>query len=89
MGWENIIVGSNELNSVAKAYANVVNAIANFVKLTPPTNIVTNETILTQYSINQGLKVFFNKSKAIGQKELHQFHDHGVVESKKPQDLSY
>ena len=25
-------------------------------KPTPPTNIITNDTILTQYSINQGLK---------------------------------
>ena len=58
MGWNNLIVGSNELHSVAKAYINVVNAITYLVKPTPPTNIITNETILTQYSIEQGLKVF-------------------------------
>ena len=58
MGWNNIIVGSNELHSATKAYINVVNAINYFVKPTTPTNIITNETILTQYIINQGLRVF-------------------------------
>ena len=58
MVWNNLIVGSNELHSVAKSYIYVVNAIDYFAKPTPPTNIITNETILTQYSINQGLKVF-------------------------------
>ena len=47
MGWNNLIVGSNELHSVAKAYVNVVNAFDTFVKPTPPTNIITNEKILT------------------------------------------
>ena len=42
MGWNNIIFGSNELHSVAKAYITVVNAIASFVKPIPPTNIITN-----------------------------------------------
>ena len=64
MGWNNLIVGSNEIHSVAKAYVNVVNAIPSFVKPIPPTNIVTNETILTQYSIKQGLKGFVNKGEA-------------------------
>ena len=64
MIWNNIIVGSNELHSVAKAYINVVNAIYYFVKLTPPTNIITNETILTQYSTNKGLKFFVNKGES-------------------------
>ena len=61
MGWNNITVESNEPHSVAKSYVNVVNAIATFVKRTPPTNIIFNETILIQYSIKQGLKVFGNK----------------------------
>ena len=68
MGWNNLIVGSNELHSVAKAYVKVVNAIATFVKPTPPTNIITNEIILTQYSIKQGLKVFGKKGEAAVQK---------------------
>ena len=58
MGWNNPIVGSNELHSVAKAYVNAVNDIASFVKPTPPTNIITNDTILMQCSIKQGLEVF-------------------------------
>ena len=41
----------------------------------PPTNIIANETILTQYSINQGLKVFRKKGGAAVQKELQQIHD--------------
>ena len=63
MGWNNLIVGSNEIHSVAKAYVNFVNAITSFVKPTPTTNIITNETILTQYSIKKGLKVFGKKER--------------------------
>ena len=58
MGWNNLIFGSNELHSVAKFYINVLNAITSFVKPTPTTNIITNDTILTQYIIKQVLKVF-------------------------------
>ena len=65
MGWNNLIVVSNELHSVAKSYINIVNYITSFVKPTPPTNIITNETILTQYSIKQGLRVFGKKSEAV------------------------
>ena len=68
MGRNNIIVSSNEIHSVAKAYVNVVNTITYFVKPTPPTNIITNKTILTQYSINQGLKVFGNKGEEAARK---------------------
>ena len=89
MGWNNLIFGSNEIHSVAKDYINVVNAITYFVKSKPPTNIITNETILTQCSINQVLKVFGKKGEAEVQKELQHFHDIRVVEPKKPQDLSY
>ena len=64
IGWKILIVGSNELHSFSKAYINVVNAISYFVKPTPPTNIITNKTILTQYSIKQGLKVFGKKLEA-------------------------
>ena len=64
MGWTNLIDGSNELHSVAKAYINFVNTINSFVKPTPPTDIITNETILTQYIINQGLNVFVKKCDA-------------------------
>ena len=68
MGWNNLIVGSNKIHSVEKTYVNVVNAITSFVKPTLPTNIITNETILTQYSIKQGLKVFGKKGEAAVQK---------------------
>ena len=64
MRWSNIIVGYNELHSVAKSYVSVSNTIAYFVKIQPPTNIITNDTILTQYSIKKGLKVFGNKFEA-------------------------
>ena len=60
MGWNNIIVVSNKLHSVAKAYVNVVNSINSFVKPTPPTNIITNKTILTQFRIKKGFNVFGN-----------------------------
>ena len=89
MGWTNLIVGFNELHSVAKAYANVVNSIANFFKPTLTTNIIPNKTILMQYSINQLLKVFGKKCKASLRKEVQKFHDNRVFKPKKPQDLSY
>ena len=57
MGWSYLIVGSHAFHSVAKSYVNVVNAIATFAEPTPLTNIITNEIIMNQYSIKQGLKV--------------------------------
>ena len=41
MGRNNLIVGSNELHSVAKAYTIVVNDIATFVKTNTPTKFCT------------------------------------------------
>ena len=89
MGWKNLIVGSNELHSVAKSYVNVFNDISTFVKTAPPTNINTNEINLTQYSTKKVLNVFGNKIKTAVRKELHQFHDRRVVKPKKPQYLSH
>ena len=57
----NLIFVSHDLQNVKKYYVNVVNAIANFVEPTPPTNIIKDETILTQYSIKQGFKGFGKK----------------------------
>ena len=64
MVWNNLIVGYHALHSVLIAYVNVVNAIVTFAEPTPPTNIITNETILTQYIIKQGLKFFGKKGEA-------------------------
>ena len=64
IGWNNLIVSCNEIHSFAKAYVNVNNDITSFFKPTPPTNITTNKTILKQYIINQGLKVFGKKFEA-------------------------
>ena len=63
MGCNNLLVGYHALHSVVKAYGNVINAIAKFVYPTPPTNIITNENILTQYSIKQVIKVFGKKAR--------------------------
>ena len=87
MGWNNLIFWSNELHSVSKSYVNVVNAIYYFVKPTPPTNIITNETILTQCIIKQGLKVFVNKGEATVQKEIQQFHSYRVLNLINPKTL--
>ena len=89
MGWKKIIVGSNELHRVAKSYVKVADDISNFFRSTPPTNTINNDTILTQCSIKQGLKVFDKKGKAALRKELQKFHDCRVVKPNKPQDLSY
>ena len=89
VGWNNLIVGSNEIHRIAKSNINVVNSITSFVKQKPPTNIITNKTILTQYNINQGLKVFGKKGESAVRKDLQQFHHHRVVEPKKTKELSY
>ena len=83
MGCNNLLVGSHALHSVAKYYVNVVNDIATFVEPTPLTNIITNETIMTQHIINQGLYVSGKKGEAAVQKELQQFHDCIVIDTKK------
>ena len=44
----NPIIGTRDLHNVSMAYVNDVNAINTFVEPTPPTNIITNYTILTQ-----------------------------------------
>ena len=59
MVWNNLVFGSHALHNVANLYVNFVNDIATFVDPTPPTNLIKNDTILTKYSIKQGLKVFF------------------------------
>ena len=64
MGWNNFIVVSYALHNSDKAYINVVNDISTFFEPNLPTKIITNDTILTQYSIKQGLKVFGKKGKA-------------------------
>ena len=63
MGWINMIFGACALHNVATAYVNVINTTANFVEPTTPINLITNKTILTQYSIMQGLKIFGKKAK--------------------------
>ena len=50
---------------------------------------MTNDTILTQYSINQGISVFGKKREVAVQKELQQFHGLRGFWPKKPQDLNY
>ena len=89
MVWNNLIFGSDELHSVAKAYINVVNAITSFVKPTPPNSIITNETILNQYSIKQGLKVFEKKGEAEVRKEVQQFHDWWCWFYKRSNSINY
>ena len=64
MFWNNLIVVSHALCSVVKAYVNIVNSTTSFDDPTPPTNIITNYTILNQYSIKQGIILFGKKGKA-------------------------
>ena len=73
MGWINLIVGAHALHNFAKAYANITNDTTTFVEPNPPTNIITNESFLTQYSIKQGLKVFAQKGEASVQKNWNSF----------------
>ena len=87
MVWINLNVVSHDLHNVAKAYVNAANAIIKFFDPTPPTNITTNETIMTQYSIKQGLKGFGKKRRSCIKKDFHHFHDRRVVDPKKPHDF--
>ena len=67
------IVVSHALHNVAKAYVNEVNDITTFFETTTPTNIITNKTILNQYSIKQVLKVFGKKGEAAVQNNFSSF----------------
>ena len=85
MGWSNLISGYHALHNFTKAYIKVVNAIATFFETTPPTKIIKNETILNQYSIKQGLKVFEKKARLQYKNNCSRFHDRRVVDPNKPQ----
>ena len=61
---DNLIAVSHALCSVVKACVNIVNSTTSFDDPTPPTNIITNYTILNQYSIKQGIILFGKKGKA-------------------------
>ena len=68
MGWSNLILGVRDLHNVIMAYVNAFNFITTIVETTPPINIITNETILTQYSIKQLIQIFGKKVEASVQK---------------------
>ena len=70
MGWSNLIFGALALHNVVMAHFNFVNAVANFVEPNTPTNIITDDTILKQYSINKGLQAFGDNGEASVQKYL-------------------
>ena len=89
MEWRNLIVGARSLHNITGAYVNVVNSITTFVEPTTPTNIITHENILTQYSIKQGLQIFWKKGKAAVQKYPQKFHNRIVFEPKKPCNITY
>ena len=55
MGWSKRIAGSYALHNVGNVFVNVDNTISNFVESNPATNITTNNIILIQYIITQGL----------------------------------
>ena len=63
MEYNNLVVGSHTIYNFTKDYINVLNDIFTFIDTTPPTNIITNETILTQYIIRQEIKVFCKKAR--------------------------
>ena len=62
MGWTNLVVGAHEIHIVCKTYVNVVKTISKVFEPTSPTNIITNETILDQYSINKVLQISGKKA---------------------------
>ena len=68
MVWIKPIVGACDLHNVVMVYINVFNTIATIIEPTPPTKIITNENILTQYIIKQGLQIFGKKGEVIVQK---------------------
>ena len=84
MGWKHLIAGSNELHSVAKSYANIFYAIAAFFKPTPPTNIIANKTILTQYNSKKGLNIFGNRESIQYKKNYSSFMIAGLSNLRNP-----
>ena len=51
MGCNNQVFGSRALHNVMKSNVNVLDAISTFFDPNTPTNIITNDIILKQYSI--------------------------------------
>ena len=51
------MVGAQALQSALKYYVNVINATTSLNKPTPQPIVITNETILSQNRIKQGLKI--------------------------------
>ena len=64
MVWSNLFFCSHALHNFTNAYVNDANDITTFVEPTPPTNIIKNKTILTQYSIKQGLRFWGGEGEA-------------------------
>ena len=83
----NLIVGSHALHNVTKATVNILNDISTFVDPNTPTNIITNDTILNQYIIKQGLNVFGKKGEATVKKICRSFMTEQFVDQKKYQYL--
>ena len=84
----NLIDGARSLHNFSKSYANTVNDITIFIEPTTPTNIITNETILIQYSIKQVLNFLGGGIKSALQKYLQPFYDRRVVDPKKTRDIT-
>ena len=58
MGWSIVMVGAQALQSTFESYMNVINAITYFNEPTMALIVIANKTILSQYSINQGIEIF-------------------------------
>ena len=84
MGWNNLIIGSNELHSIAKSYVNVVNNIATFVEPNTPTNIIKNDMILKQYSIKRHSRYLVRRVRLHYEKNYRSFMIEGWSNRRNP-----
>jgi hypothetical protein len=86
VGYTNLIQGLVTAKKIIKVgCVNVAWAINEYHK--PGQHIVTH-TILSQYSLKKGLRLFGEPGAGAVTKELKQLHDRGVIEPKLPSELT-
>ena len=86
VGYNNLIQGLVTAKKIIRTgYVNIAWAINEYHK--PQAHVVT-QTILSQYSLKKGIRLFGEPGVDAVTKELKQLHDRGVIEPKLPAELT-
>ena len=79
------MTGASLLSSTLKAYVHIAHAITEYTK---PRNCTVQHTMLSQYGLKKGLRLFGEDGEAAVTKELQQLHDREVLEPNHPNELT-